>query len=78
MFSSVVEGDGRHNSCWQFFFGRKRGAASRMTMCICIREIWYKALTLSTEQSVCAICLEAIDRFPKGSVPKAQLLQWFG
>lgn len=25
MFSSAVGGDGRHNSCWQFFFGRKRG-----------------------------------------------------
>lgn len=79
MFSSAVEGDGRHNSCWQFFFGRKRGVGIKDdTMCICIREIWYKALTLSTEQSMCAICLEAIDRLQKGSVPKAQLLQWFG
>ena len=36
------------------------------------------ALALSTEQSVCAICLEGIGRLEKGSVPKAQLLQWFG
>lgn len=26
VFSSTVEGDGRHNSRWQFYFGRKRGA----------------------------------------------------
>ena len=39
---------------------------------------WDKALTLSTEQCVCAICLEGIDKMEKGSVPKAQLLQWFG
>lgn len=26
VFSSTVEGDGRHNSHWQFYFGRKRGA----------------------------------------------------
>jgi len=27
VFSSTVEGDGRHNSRWQFYFGRKRGAS---------------------------------------------------
>lgn len=26
VFSSTVEGDGRNNSSWQFYFGRKRGA----------------------------------------------------
>ena len=26
VFSSTVEGDGRYNSRWQFYFGRKRGA----------------------------------------------------
>jgi hypothetical protein len=39
---------------------------------------WDRALDLSTEQCVCAICLEGIDKLEKGSVPKAQLLQWFG
>lgn len=39
---------------------------------------WDKALTLSMEQCVCSICMEGIERLPVGSVPKAQLLQWFG
>ena len=39
---------------------------------------WDKALTLSTEQCVSSICLEGIERLPVGSVPTAQLLQWFG
>ena len=46
-------------------------SASRMTKCIYIRKIWDKALNRSTEQCVCAICLEAIDRLQKGNVPKA-------
>lgn len=39
---------------------------------------WDMVLKLATEHGVSGICFEAIERLPKGSVPKPQLLQWFG
>ena len=39
---------------------------------------WDRALALTTGHGVSGICLEAIEQLPTGSIPKTQLLQWFG
>lgn len=39
---------------------------------------WEKALAIATRQGVSAMCFEAIERLQAGSIPKKQLLQWYG
>lgn len=39
---------------------------------------WEKVLTLATEQGVCGICLEGMEKLPAGLIPKDLLLQWIG
>lgn len=39
---------------------------------------WDRALDLANEQGVSALCLEAMDQLPVGTVPQMQLLQWIG
>lgn len=39
---------------------------------------WGKVLNMATEQGVSALCLEAMEQFPVGFIPKMQLLQWIG
>ena len=41
-------------------------------------DSWDRALDLANEQGVSALCLEAMELLPVGSIPQMQLLQWIG
>ena len=56
VFSSTVEGDGRHNSRWQFYFGRKRGAG--------IRDNYVHMYIGNLKEGFKEICKEKKDGMP--------------